>query len=243
MPSLLQLGLVFGALVAPGLLTVYLAREVSPSPERDPSAEATILSATTIAIIIVSLEFVLLSILSSVADGHRLWGGLTLSELISDDPWAVVQSRPEQVALTASLEYAVHLVFLAVTGWFNPSRSLLKRRLAAQGLREHHPFADAVREAPDALGAEIVYVSAVLRDGPTYTGTLQSVSLRPLSDGSREVFLQSVERISDGQRESIGRESVESGLLLNTRDVVAIELAYASAPYAERDDSASAAAN
>ena len=230
MTILLQLGLVFGALIAPGLLTVYLAREVSPSPERDPSAEATVLSAMTIAIVIVSLEFFLLSVLSWAFDSHRLWGGLTISELVSDDPWAAVQSRPEQVAPIASIEYLVHLAFLAATGWLNPTRSLLKRRATAQGLRESHPVVDAVREAPDEFGTEIVYASAVLRDGRTYTGTLQSVSLRPLSDGSRELFLQSVERISEGQIEGIGLEGGENGLLLNTRDVVAIELAYTNTP-------------
>ncbi len=231
MTILLQLGLIFGALIAPGLLTVYLAREVSPSPERDPSAEATILSAMTIAIVVVALEFFALSVLSWAFDGHRLWGGLTISELVSDNPWAAVQSRPEQVAPIASLEYLVHLALLAAAGWFNPPRALLKRRAAAQGIRESHPFVDAVREAPDEFGTEIVYASAVLRDGRTYTGTLQSVSFRPLNDGSRELFLQSVERISEGHAVSIGHESGDNGLLLNTRDVIALELAYTNAPH------------
>lgn len=231
MTILLQFGLIFGALIAPGLLTVYLARQLSPSAERDPSADATILSAMTIAIVIASLEFLVLSVLSLAFDGHRLWGGLTISELVSDDPWSAVQSRPEQVVSITSVEYLVHLTLLAAAGWFNPARLLLKRRAAAQGIRESHPFVDAVHEAPDEFGAEIVYASAVLRDGRTYTGTLQSVSLRPLSDGSRELFLQSVERVIGDQHEVVGREGALSGLVLNTRDVVAVELAYASAAY------------
>ena len=229
MTILLQFGLIFGALVAPGLLTVYLARENAPSPDRDPSAETTVLSALTIALVVVSLEFVLLSVLSWAVDDHRLWGGLTIAELVSDDPWAAVQSRPQQVALIASIEYSAHLILLAATGWFNPARSPLQRRAAAQSLRESNPVGDAVREAPTEFGADIVYASAVLRDGSTYSGTLQSVSFRPLADGSRELFLQSVERVADGQRERIGPEGGENGLLLNTRDVIAIELAYASA--------------
>lgn len=243
MTILLRLGLIFGALIAPGLLTVYLAREASPSPERDPSAEATVLSAMTIALVIVSLEFFALSVLSLAFDGHRLWGGLTIAELVSDDPWAAIQSRPEQVAPIASTEYLTHLAFLAATGWFNPARSLLKRRAAAQGLRESHPFVDAVREAPAEFGTEIVYASAVLRDGQTYTGTLQSVSFRPLNDGSRELFLQSVERVVGGQRDALGPEGALSGLVLNTRDVVAIELAYADAPHEGEPTAVPAEAN
>ena len=176
-------------------------------------------------------------------DGHRLWGGLTIAELVSDDPWAAIQSRPEQVAPIASTEYLTHLAFLAATGWFNPARSLLKRRAAAQGLRESHPFVDAVREAPDEFGTEIVYASAVLRDGQTYTGTLQSVSFRPLNDGSRELFLQSVERVVGGQRDALGPEGALSGLVLNTRDVVAIELAYADAPHEGEPTAVPAEAN
>ena len=243
MTILLQLGLLFGALIAPGLLTVYLAREVSPSPERDPSADATVLSAMTIAIVIVAFEFLVLSVLSALSGSVQIWGGLTLSELVSDDPWAVVQNRPEQVALIASVEYLGHLVVLALFGWVNPLRFLLKWRLRKQELRESHPVVDAVREASAEFGAGIVYASALLRDGPTYAGTLQSVSLRPLSDGSRELFLQSVERISDGQRESIGPSNVENGLLLNTRDVVAIELAYTDAANEEEPMAAVAVAN
>ena len=243
MTILLQVGLIFGALVAPGLLTVYLAREAAPSPDRDPSAETTILSALTIAVVVVSLEFVLLSVLSWAVDGHRLWGGLTIAELVSDDPWTAVQSRPQLVALTASLEYLAHLALLAAAGWFNPARSLSRRRATAQGLRESHPVGDAVRGAPNEFGAEIVYASAVLRDGSTYSGTLQSVSFRPLTDGSRELFLQSVERLSDDQRERIGPENVENGLLLNTRDVVAIELAYAGASREDGGSPASVAAD
>ena len=72
MTLLFQFGIVFAALIAPGLLTVYLAREVSPSAEGEPPAEATILSAITIAIALVSVELVVLSTLSLWNDGHRL---------------------------------------------------------------------------------------------------------------------------------------------------------------------------
>ena len=75
----------------------------------------------------------------------------------------------------------------------------------------------------------VVYASAVLRDGRAYAGTLQTVSFRPLSDGSRELFLQSVHRIVGDERQAVGSDEVPSGLLLNTRDVVALELAYAPA--------------
>ena len=74
-----------------------------------------------------------------------------------------------------------------------------------------------------------MYASAMLRDGRAYSGTLQSVSFRPLSDGSRELFLQSVERIEDDERQPVASDEVSSGVLLNTRDVVALELAYAPA--------------
>ena len=56
------------------------------------------------------------------------------------------------------------------------------------------------------------------------------MSFRPLNDGSRELFLQSVERVVGDQREPLGPKEAFSGLVLNTRDLVAIELAYADTP-------------
>lgn len=95
--------------------------------------------------------------------------------------------------LIASLEYTGHLFILAWFGWVNPFRFVLRSRLAKQGFREGHPFDDAIRDAPANLGQSVVvWASAVLRDGRTYSGTLQSVSFRPLGDGSRELFMQSV---------------------------------------------------
>ena len=229
MTLLFQFGIVFAALIAPGLLTVYLAREVSPSAEGEPPAEATILSAITIAIALVSVELVVLSTLSLWSDGHRLWAGLSLPELVSDDPWTAVQARPGQVAFAASIEYFAHLSLLASLGWWNPVRGLLKRRLARNGLREASPYVEAVLHAREQDMPTVVYASAVLRDGRAYAGTLQTVSFRPLSDGSRELFLQSVERIAGDERQAVGSDEVPSGLLLNTRDVVALELAYAPA--------------
>ena len=82
----------------------------------------------------------------------------------------------------------------------------------------------------DSVETTVVYASAMLRDGRAYSGTLQSASFRPLSDGSRELFLQSVERIAGDERQAVGSGEVPSALLLNTRDVVALELAYAPAP-------------
>ena len=239
MPILLQLGLIFGALIAPGLAAVYLARAIAPSPERESSAETTILTAMTIAITLISIEFVLLSVSSALDGGLRIWMGLTLAELVSDDPRAVVQSRPTQVMLVASLEYSVHLIILAVLGWSNPLRFVLRSRLAKQGLSDDHPFEDAIWGVSEQLGKSVVvWASAVLRDGRTYSGTLQSVSFRPLGDGSRELFMQSVERIGGGEREPVGAEGTPNGLVLNTRDVIALELAYAEVPSAAEDPAA-----
>lgn len=239
MPILLQLGLILGALIAPGLAAVYLARAIAPSPERESSAETTILSAMTIAIAWVSIEFVLLAVASTFNSDCPAWMGLTLAELVSDDPWAVVQSRPERVMLIASLEYTGHLFILAWFGWVNPFRFVLRNRLAKQGFREGHPFDDAIRDAPANLGQSVVvWASAVLRDGRTYSGTLQSVSFRPLGDGSRELFMQSVERIHGDEREPVGAEGTPSGLVLNTRDVIALELAYAEVPAAAGEPAA-----
>lgn len=239
MPTLLQLGLIFGALIAPGLAAVYLARAIAPSPEREYSAETTILTAMTIAIALVSIEFVLLSTFSVLNSSLPIWMGLTLAEIVSDHPWAVVQSRPEQVALVASLEYSGHLILLAVLGWSNPLRFVLRSRLARQGLRDDQPFEDAIRGLSEQLGQPVVvWASAVLRDGRTYSGTLQSVSFRPLGDGSRELFMQSVERIHGDEREPVGAEGTPSGLVLNTRDVIALELAYAEVPSAAGEPAA-----
>lgn len=47
-------------------------------------------------------------------------------------------------------------------------------------------------ETTAEFGTGVVYASAVLRNQRVHTGTLQSVSLRPVADGSRELFLQSV---------------------------------------------------
>lgn len=44
-----------------------------------------------------------------------------------------------------------------------------------------------------------------------------------------DLFLQSVERIAGDERQAVGSDEVPSGLLLNTRDVVALELANAQA--------------
>ena len=238
MSILLQIGLISGALIAPGLLAVYLARAFSPSPGREPSSEATILSAMTIALALVALEFILLSILSFIDGGWRVWLGLTLRELVSDSPWEYVRLRPESTALIASLEYAAHLILLASLGWINPLRVVIQSTFDRQALREPDPFVDAVREAANQIGRRVVWVSAVLRDGRTYSGTLQSVSFRPLGDGSRELFMQSVERISGGEREPVGTEGTPSGLVLNTRDVIALELAYAEVPSAAGEPAA-----
>ena len=227
MTLFLQFGIIFAALVAPGLLTVYLAREVAPSAEGEPPAEATLLSAITIAIALVSVEFVLLSTFSLLNEGHRFWAGLSLPELVSSDLWAAVQERPSQVAFTASIEYPAHLTVLAGLGWWNPVRGLLRRRLDRHGLQEASPYVEAVLRSQEQDPPTVVYASAVLRDGQAYAGTLQTLSFRPLSDGSREIFLQSVERIVGDERQPIAPEEVASGLLLNTRDVVALELAYA----------------
>ena len=229
MTLLLQFGILFAALIAPGLLTVYLAREVAPSDEREPPAEATLLSAITIAIALVSVEFVALSSLSLWNDAHRLWAGLSLPELVSSDPWAALQARPGLVAFTASIEYLAHLGVLAALGWWNPIRGLLRQRLSRHGLREASPYVEAVLQAMEQDSPTVVYASARLRDGRTYAGTLQTISFRPLVDGSRELFLQSVEQIAGDERKAVGLDGMSNGLLLNTRDVVALELAYAPA--------------
>lgn len=238
MALLLQIGIVFGALVAPGLLTVYLAREASPSPEGEPPAEATVLSALTIAIALIAVEFFVFSMISWANDGIRIWGGLTLPELVSDDPWSAVRERPGQAALIASGEYLAHLAALAAFGWVNPLGMLVRRRIAQHDLREATPFLNAILEAKRHGKSIVVWASAVLRDGRTYSGTLQSVSFRPLGDGSRELFMQSVERIGDGEREPVGAEGTPSGLVLNTRDVIALELAYAEVPSAAGEPAA-----
>ena len=229
MTLLLQLGLAFVVLVAPGLLTVSLAREAAPSEEGAPSAESTVLTALAIVIAVLAAEFVLLSLASALHEGLPLWGGLTLREVVSDDPWVVVQANPKSVAVIASLEYLGHLSLLALLGWLNPFTSLLSRRLARHNLREAYPYAVALMQQRDSVETTVVYASAMLRDGRAYSGTLQSASFRPLSDGSRELFLQSVERIVGDERQAVGSDEVPSGLLLNIRDVVALELAYAPA--------------
>lgn len=229
MTLVLQLGLAFVVLVAPGLLTVSLAREVAPSEEGTPSAESTLLTALAIAIAVVATEFVVLSVASAIYAGLPAWGGLTLSEVVSDDPWSVVQENPGPVAVIASLEYLAHLALLAGLGWLNPFSWLLSHQLARHNLREAYPYAAALMQQQEAGERTVVYASAMLRDGRAYSGTLQSASFRPLSDGSRELFLQSVERIVGDERQSVGSDDVTSGLLLNTRDVVALELAYAPA--------------
>ncbi len=233
MALVLQFGIALVVLVAPGLLTVSLAREVAPSEEGEPSAESTLLTAMSIAIAVVAIEFVVLSVASGVHEGLRIWGGLTLRELVSDDPWAAVQAHAPQVALIASLEYVAHLCLLAALGWLNLFHPLLSRQLARHNLRQAYPYAVALMQRREPGQSAVVYASAVLRDGRTYSGTLQSASFRPLSDGSRELFMQSVERIIGDERHPVGSDEVPSGLLLNTRDVVALELAYAPAP-AER---------
>ena len=226
----LQLGLVFVALVAPGLLTVYLAREASPSEEGAPSAEATALIAMTIAIAIVAIEFVALAVVSAAHDAARVWGGLALHELVSEEPWAAVRERPSQVALIASAQYLGHLCLLASLGWWNPISAVLNRRLASHGLGGAYPYAAALMHGREPDDRSVVYASVRLRDGREYSGTLQSASFRPLSDGSRELFLQSVERIEGNERQPVGAGGASNGLLLNTRDVVALELAYAPVP-------------
>ena len=187
---------------------------------------------------LIAAEFFVLSVISWTDVSIRIWGGLSLHELVSDDPWSAVRERPGQAALIASGEYLVHLAMLAAFGWVNPFGALMRRRIAQHDLREATPFLNAILEARRDRRTAVVWASAVLRDGRTYSGTLQSVSFRPLGDGSRELFMQSVERIHGDEREPVGAEGTPSGLVLNTRDVIALELAYAEVHAAAEEPAA-----
>ena len=224
MPALLEIGIVVGLLIAPGLATVYIAREVSLSPDQTVvDSNSTILAALVIAVSLAAFELVVLSYLSVGEERLQIWGGLRLSELVSDERWNIVQDRPARIAAIASTEYLLHILTLAAIGWYNPFGRLLRMVQRRAGRTPDDPVVEAVIAARSALAAAEVFAYLRMKTGAGYSGTLQSVSSRPHQDGSRDVYLQTV---FEGVR-AIGPDVIRTGLLVNTRDVEAIELVYA----------------
>lgn len=231
--------LIFGLLAAPGLIAVYVARQVSPSPEPDPDASQTTLTALSVALVVTTLELLVLSGISLWCTNARVWGGLTIGELAGGNRWGAFQQRPALAAFVLSAEFLVHLSLMALIGYLNLGGKFVAARLRDSGLTLDDPVAEALQKTRNVLGTEDVFAVLVLRNGSRYSGSVQSVSFKPFADGSRDVLLQQAEEIiGDTTRPLAPGDPSRSAVLVNTRDIVAIEMAYVDeAPTSDPDAS------
>lgn len=228
MPESLQAFGLFGLLVAPGLLTVFTVRRLrGSSAESTPDANETILSGIVIAIGVGALEFLLLSLGSWFIPEHRLWGGLEVSELVSSDRWSFIEARAEQVALIASVEYTLHISALIILGWIDPVAWVVNRINEPKWISDDDPYLEAISRARQSLHVKTIYSLVTLESGAQYSGRLVSVSIRPSTQGHREILLDAV-RFRPSRREDWEPDEASpfSRVLLSSAHVRSLELTY-----------------
>jgi len=214
------------ALVAPGFLTIWVAREFAPGSPSNLDATTATVQALAIALGVTALELFFASALSAIVSDAPAWAGLTLTEAVSVDRWAAVREHTGRVALVASTEYLLHLsLFLALGRLFNPIGRLLIRDLANSNLTPADPVQVATGEAALRFGSGTAVARLILDGGRQYSGVVQSVSLQPRADGSRDLFLVQARELREGTWVPVG-EGVESGLLVSTGRTAAIEFDY-----------------
>lgn len=208
-----------------------MSREFSPAPsDKNLSSNTLVLQALAIAAVVLGLEFLAIGLGSLYSGDWRIWGGLSAVQLFSDDAWSHVQQNPGGVIWVAAVEYFAHLLLCVVLGFLNPIGRIVSNRLTNENLNPENPYIVAIEGAREALGADETVAIIRLLDGSTYTGSILSVSFEPRADGSRDLFLQNVQRLGEaGQWEPVSTGDGASGLLLGSERILAIELSYVSA--------------
>lgn len=215
-------------LIAPAFLTVWVSREFSRDPSSNQlDANTLAFQALAIAAIVLGLEFVILATSSAFQDDWRVWGGLNARQMFSTDPWIHVRNNPGSVVWVAATEYLAHLLLFIALGLANPMGRVLGSRLRENDLHVEDPFIVGIEGARVALGADVTFALVRLAGGTTYSGSVRVASFEPRADGSRDLFLQDVQRLTPGDKwVAVGDSEGAGGLLVSTRDIVAIELSY-----------------
>lgn len=224
--ALLQLAGVLALLIGPGLIAVFIGRELRPTSDVEPSADSTVLEAFAYSVLAGVGAIVVAALVSWWNDEVRVWAGLQLTELVSNDPWSVVQQRPAQVVVIASAQYLGYLLLLCWLGWRGFFVMVTHRAALAGQLTRDDPYVTAVSETIKALKAKQAQVKIRLDNGDEYVGIMQSASARPNTDGQRDIFIGSAARIVDGKLVPLASSPGPYGVVINTRRVIAVELGY-----------------
>ena len=215
-------------LIAPAFLTVWVSREFS----RDPSgnqldANTLAFQALAVAAVVLGLELFALAMASAVRDDWRIWAGLNVRQMFSVDPWVHVRNDPGSVIWVAAIEYLAHIFLFVGLGLINPIGRVLGSRLRENDLHVEDPFIVGIEGARVALGADVTFALVRLVGGATYSGSVRVASFEPRADGSRDLFLQDVQHLdASAEWVPVGGNEGAGGLLVSTRDIVAIELSY-----------------
>ncbi len=215
-------------LIAPAFLTVWVSREFSRNPSGNQlDANTLAFQALAIAALVLGLELAALGTVTAVRDDWRIWGGLNARQFFSPDPWRHVRTNPGNVVWVAAFEYLAHLVLFIILGLVNPIGRFLGARLQDNDLHVEDPFIVGIEGARVALGSDVTFALLRLTNGMTYSGSVRVASFKPRADGTRDLFLQDVVRLAtDGTWDPVGDNGGAAGLLVSTRDIVAIELSY-----------------